>query len=64
MYETAKEYYRVLEKGKIADSQEKEELKRKLDKLSAPFSNNPAYHAFLEMERMAAGLGKSEKEIK
>jgi hypothetical protein len=35
-------------------------LKRKLDKLSAPFSDNVAYHAFLEMERIAAGFGKSE----
>lgn len=64
MYETAQQYYALLEQGKDADQQEKERIKAKLDKLSAPFSENVAYHAFLEMERMAAGLGKSEKEEK
>ena len=28
-----------------------------LDELSAPFSDDVAYYAFLEMERTAAGLG-------
>lgn len=62
MYEAAKEYYRVLQEAKVADEPKKEELKRKLDELSAPYSDNVAYHAFLEMERMAAGLGRSVKQ--
>ena len=59
MYETAKKYYRLLEDSETADPAEKERIKQKLDELSAPFSDDVAYHAFLEMERMAAGLEKS-----
>ena len=62
MYSAAKEYYQVLQEAKDSDPQKKEELKQKLDELSAPFSDNQAYHAFLEMERMAAGLDKSKLE--
>ena len=62
MYSAAKEYYQVLQEAKDSDPLKKEELKQKLDELSAPFSDNQAYHAFLEMERMAVGLGKSKKE--
>lgn len=40
---------------------DKEELKNKLDELSAPFSDDQAYHAFLEMKRIAAGLSNKEK---
>lgn len=64
MYFAAKEYYKVLQEAENVSLEKKEELKRKLDELSAPFSDNPAYHAFLEMERMAAGLGKSKQENK
>jgi len=64
MYEAAKEYYRVLKSSKDAESGEKERLKQRLDELSAPFSDNVGYHAFLEMERIAAGLGKSKPEEK
>ena len=59
MYAVAKEYYLLLEQGVKANQEEKEALKVQLDQLSAPFSDNVAYHAFLEMERIAAGLGKS-----
>ncbi|MGP8337116.1 MAG: AAA family ATPase, partial [Methanosarcinaceae archaeon] len=63
MYSTAIEYYQVLQEAKDSDTMQKEELKKKLDELSAPFSDNQAYHAFLEMERVAADLDKSKKEI-
>lgn len=56
MYRVATEYYLVLQEGKDADPQKKDMLKRKLDELSAPFSDCPAYHAFLAMERAAAGM--------
>lgn len=59
MFDAAVEYYQVLQESKDADKLKKEELKRKLDELSIPFSDNQAYHAFLAMERMAAGMGKS-----
>lgn len=61
MYKTAQAYYKLLRKAESADVQEKEDLKRELDALAAPFSDNVAYHAFLEMERITAGLGKSEE---
>jgi hypothetical protein len=64
MYSAAKEYYLLLQEAKHSDPQKKEELKQKLDELSAPFSDNQAYHAFLEMERMAAGMDKSKPEKK
>lgn len=56
MFEAAKVYYSLLQKGTNADPIEKKRLKEKLDELSAPFSDNIAYHAFLEMERLAAGI--------
>lgn len=62
MYNAAIEYYKVLQKAQEADESEIERLKQKLDELSAPFSDNVAYYAFLEMERVAAGLGKSSKK--
>lgn len=60
MYDAAKEYYSLLEDGKNATDNEKNEIKLKLDKLTAPFSDNVAYHAFLEMERVNAGLGRTQ----
>jgi len=62
MFEVAKQYYAILKRGAEADGSEKERLKNKLDELSAPFSDNVAYHAFLEMERVAAGLGKQGRD--
>lgn len=62
MYEAAQAYYRILQDSKTADEAQKEQLKKRLDELSAPYSDNVAYHAFLEMERMAAGLGKTDKD--
>lgn len=61
MYDVAKEYYALLEDGKQSADAEKVEIKHRLDKLSAPFSENVAYHAFLEMKRVSAGLGNSEE---
>ena len=62
MYSAAKEYYLLLQEAKDSDPQKKEELKRKLDELSTPFSDNQAYYAFLEMEQVAAGMGKPKPE--
>ncbi|MEN8221243.1 MAG: AAA family ATPase [Pseudomonadota bacterium] len=59
MMDVAKEYYRVLEQAKTSSSEENQRLKSRLDELAAPFSDNIAYHAFLEMQREAVGLGKN-----
>lgn len=56
MYEAAQNYYAVLKQAAGADEATKKKLKEQLDTLAAPFSDNVAYHAFLEMERRAAGL--------
>lgn len=66
MFEAASKYYRALEgilkmeRGQIrslADCEMLTELKETLDELSEPFSNDPAFIAFLSMKR-AAKLGK------
>jgi predicted ATP-binding protein involved in virulence len=57
MMKAAKDYYRLLETAKNASPVEKERLKNRLDELAAPFSDNIAYHAFLELQREVAGLG-------
>jgi len=62
MMATAKEYYHVLEQAKEAPSDEIKRLENRLDQLSAPFSDNIAYHAFLEMQREAAGLRRKSDE--
>ncbi len=66
MYEVAKKYYLLLEESENASDEQKEILKQKLDELSAPFSDSGdiAYYAFLEMERLVAGLGKSKSKGK
>lgn len=64
MFDAAKEYYNVLQGASDADEQQKEDLKTRLDELTAPFSDNVAYHAFLEMERVAAGLGRSSSNVR
>ncbi len=57
MMEAAREYYRLLEHAKERAPEELERVKARLDELSAPYSDNIAYHAFLEMKREVAGLG-------
>lgn len=54
MHTVAVEYYKLLETGDHASPEQKVELKRELDRLTAPWSDNVAYHVFLEMRRMAA----------
>jgi len=56
MMQAAEEYYQVLEQAENASEEEVDRLKRRLDELSMPYSDDPAYHAFLKMERIARGL--------
>jgi predicted ATP-binding protein involved in virulence len=57
MMQVAEEYYRILQDAQNVDSNRVNELKIKLDELTLPFSDDPAYQAFLKLEREAAGLG-------
>jgi predicted ATP-binding protein involved in virulence len=53
MEEAAEDYYRVLKQLPSASEEEKHRLKQKLDELLMPYSDDPAYQAFLKMERLA-----------
>ncbi len=48
MYDTATQYYALLENADPGDSSELRKLEEKLKELSAPFSEDVAYTAFLE----------------
>ncbi|MDJ0580636.1 AAA family ATPase [Crocosphaera sp.] len=61
MMRVAEEYYKVLQEAKNSNSQQVKQLKQKLDELIEPYSDDVAYHAFLKMERQAAGLGDSQE---
>jgi predicted ATP-binding protein involved in virulence len=60
MARAARQYQRLLRRGESAKPEEREKLRRQLDELIAPFSDNIAYYAFLEAEREAAGLGDGD----
>lgn len=61
MLEAARKYYAALEEAKGAGGPQLAALKQELDRLSAPFSDDVAYHAFLEMKRRAAHLPGDEE---
>ncbi|NJA07789.1 AAA family ATPase [Methylococcaceae bacterium WWC4] len=54
MEKAAEEYYRILKQIPPASDDEKQHLKQRLDELLMPFSDDPAFQAFLKMEREAA----------
>ena len=62
MMEAAEKYYSVLRDANGATPERVEELKQRLDKLSLPFSDDPAYQAFLRSQRIAAGIDDQEGE--
>lgn len=53
MEKAAEEYYRVLKQIPSASEKEKQRLKQRLDELLLPYSDDPAFQAFLKMERQA-----------
>ena len=53
MEKSAEEYYRVLKQIPSASEEEKQRLKQRLDELLLPYSDDPAFQAFLKMERQA-----------
>lgn len=64
MMEAAEEYFRVLQEAEGTTSAERrEELKRRLDELSEPFSDEIGYHAFLRVKREVTGLGGRQQEL-
>jgi hypothetical protein len=53
MMAAAQKYYTLL-RGGAANPGELEELKRQLDELSTPFSDDPAFQALLKQQRLLA----------
>ena len=53
MEKAAEEYYSALKQIPIAGEDEKQRLRQRLDKLLMPYSDDPAFQAFLKMERLA-----------
>lgn len=62
MIAAATEYYKVLQEAQSASNGQIEAMKQQLDELMVPFADNEAYIAFLQQERIAAGLGAKSKE--
>ena len=62
MKEAAVEYYTVLDKAESASAEDLQTLKRRLDELSMPFSDDPAYQALLQSERIASGIDDGGKK--
>ncbi|WP_270822951.1 hypothetical protein [Aeromonas sp. QDB14] len=48
----AKKYLKNLDEAKISPSEKLEEYKERLANSLAPYADNPAFQAFLEMQRM------------
>lgn len=53
MMAVAEAYYTLLRQGRPDDDAELASLKGRLDELSVPFSDDPAFQALLKLERMA-----------
>jgi hypothetical protein len=54
MMKVAERYYQLLEEGKNSeDDTQVKQIKAELDQLSMLYSDDPAYTAFLNMERLA-----------
>ena len=56
MWNTATKYYQLLEQATDANAESLKEIEVELDHLTTLYSDDIAYHAFLEMKRTAAGL--------
>ena len=61
MVEAAEQYYRLLRTACPSNEEELVKLKAKLDELTEPFSDDPAYQALLRLER-AVVLGEEKAD--
>jgi len=63
MVRVAEDYYRILDKGRESDNDKAiEKIKARLDELTMPFSDDPAFMAFLKLKRAEVGLSEEEYE--
>jgi predicted ATP-binding protein involved in virulence len=56
MMHAAEQYFAILGGAADAAPGEREQMRRRLDELTTPYSDDPAYQAFLKMKRMASGI--------
>ena len=56
MNAAAKKAAALIRSADAASEDERSRIRDELNRLSMPFSNNQAFHAFLSMERLEAGL--------
>ena len=56
MMQAAEKYYRVLENAAQENDSEVQDLREQLDRLEEPFADNPAYVAFLRLQRAAKNI--------
>ena len=61
MMSVAERYYALLRQSAGANIEKREELKQELDRLSLPYSDQPAFQAILNQQRLAAGLNGSSE---
>lgn len=61
MYRAAQQYYSLLQNAKDASEERIEKLKLEMDRIESLYSSDVAYCAFLQMERLSAGLGDMDK---
>lgn len=61
MMDAAERYYELLRHAGGASPEEIARLRGKLDELSLPYSDDPAFQALLKSQRVAAGLGQEEQ---
>lgn len=61
MNAAAQEAAVLIRSADSASEEQKREIRARLDALSMPFSNNQAFHAFLAMERIEAGLMEEDE---
>ena len=55
MMETATQYFAMLQSKAESTEEQKQTVRRELEKLALPFADSPAYHAFIKMQELAAG---------
>ena len=56
MMEAAEKYYALLRDADSQSADQRERLRQRLDELTLPFSDDPAYQALLRSQRAASGL--------
>ena len=60
MMAAAKQYYIILKDAESASPEALDQLRKRLDELTEPYGDDPAYQAFLAIERQGSGIDQRE----